>query len=244
MSNKEIINEDLNEEVLDGTDSGDIWKDAFDAARILENKKRDKDDEEIQPSAEELSDEEVNDIEENRENESVAGKQEYRQEKSGVSSGEESLLKEIETLKLKIEDKEIQLKRLAADFDNYRRRQDIEKEDLLKYGSEKTILELLPVLDNFERAIESSKNTTDVGSIISGIEMIQKQFTESLKRQGVEIIEAIDKPFDPNFHEAVQQMVNNDKPDQTVIHEIRKGYSLNGRIIRPSMVVVSTISDD
>lgn len=149
---------------------------------------------------------------------------------------------ELEALKATFEVKETQFKRLASDFENFRRRQTQEREDLLKYGSEKIMLDLLPILDNFERALASSKTTPDLNSVISGLEIIQKQFLAVINRNGVESIEAMDKPFDPNFHEAVQTMPNNEKPDQTVIQELQKGYTLSGRVIRPSMVVISTES--
>ncbi|MFN8671097.1 MAG: nucleotide exchange factor GrpE [Candidatus Sericytochromatia bacterium] len=159
-----------------------------------------------------------------------------------ANSNNNALKQELDKLKADFETKENQFKRLASDFENFRRRQTQEKEDLLKYGSEKIMLDLLPVLDNFERALSSSKNATDITSVISGIEMIQKQFWSVINTNGVDLIEAIDKPFDPNFHNAVQQLPNEEKPDQTVLQELQKGYTLNGRVIRPSMVVVSTVS--
>ena len=148
----------------------------------------------------------------------------------------------VDSLRTQLDAKENQLKRLAADFENFRRRQVQEREDLFKYGQKDLILSLLPVVDNFERAITASKDAKDVTSVIEGIEKIQKQLIDAMQKNGVELIEALDKPFDPNFHEAVQQMVNDEKPDQTVINELQKGYTLSGRVIRPSMVVVSTVS--
>jgi len=228
--------EQINSETEEFETDPDVWKDAFDAAELFEekNKKEESESDESENSIDEPEYEEV----------------EYEESEPEVETPknnpvfDKSLLKENEHLKEKLENKEIQFKRLAADFDNYRRRQDIEKEDLLKYGNEKIILEVVSVIDNFERAIESAKNASDISAVVSGIEMIHKQLSESLKRQGLAVIESLDQPFDPNFHEAVQQMVNNDKPDQTVLYEVGKGYTLNGRVIRPSMVVVSTVSEE
>lgn len=168
-------------------------------------------------------------------------KSEVKQEAPKVESFGDAQ-KTMISLKEELTVKDNQMKRLAADFDNFRRRQTQEKEDLLKYGHKDFVLSLLSVVDNFERAMASSKDAQDISSVISGIELIQKQLFDTLNKNGVEYIEALDNQFDPNFHEAVQQLVDDNKPDQTVIHELQKGYALNGRVIRPSMVVVSTVS--
>lgn len=169
-------------------------------------------------------------------------KEDVRVEDKKTSSEVKDLEFQLEKLRADFDVKENQFKRLASDFENFRRRQAQEKEDLLKFGMEKLITDLLPVVDNFERALASAKNAPDVSTVISGIEMIQKQLLVIMEKNGVEGIESLDKPFDPKFHEAVQQMVNAEKPDQTVLHELQKGYLLSGRVIRPSMVVVSTLS--
>ncbi len=145
-------------------------------------------------------------------------------------------------LKNELESKDAQLKRMMADFDNFRRRQAIEREEILKMASKDLIQDLLPTLDNFDRAISSFKDAKDIDSVISGIELVQKQLVEIMKRNGLEIIQALDNAFDPNFHEAVQKIVDETKPDETVISELQKGYTLNGKVLRPSMVVVSAIS--
>lgn len=173
---------------------------------------------------------------ESKQKEEVKAKVEPKEESIGETSSF------VDSLRTQLDAKENQLKRLAADFENFRRRQVQEREDLFKYGQKDLILSLLPVVDNFERAITASKDAKDVTSVIEGIEKIQKQLFDAMQKNGVELIEALDKPFDPNFHEAVQQMVNDEKPDQTVINELQKGYTLSGRVIRPSMVVVSTVS--
>ncbi|MFN8576692.1 MAG: nucleotide exchange factor GrpE [Candidatus Sericytochromatia bacterium] len=148
----------------------------------------------------------------------------------------------VNDLKAALDSKDTQLKRMVADFENFRRRQATEKEEFLKMACKDILQDLLPILDNFERAISSSKDAKDVASVVSGIELIQKQLIEAVRKNGLELIEALDNPFDPNFHEAVQQLVNDEKPDQTVINELQKGYTLNGKVLRPSMVVVSTVS--
>ncbi len=192
--------------------SNDLMQDALDAAEVIESTKKEK------PKSDET--------------------QEYNKPKEFNPESD----KVISALKSELETKSNQLKRLAADFENFRRRQVQEREDLLKYAGEKTILDILPILDNFERAISSSKTAQDIASVISGVELIQKQLYEAIGKNGVEPIKALDSIFDPNYHEAVQQFVDDNKPDQTVIHELQKGYTLNGKVIRPSMVVVSTTS--
>jgi molecular chaperone GrpE len=209
----------LTEEYLEAefnASSNDLMQDALDAAEVIEGTKKEK------PKPQE----------DEKEHSKPAGPKEYNPETDKV----------IAALKSELESKNNQLKRLAADFENFRRRQVQEREDLLKYSGEKIILDILPILDNFERAISSSKNAQDITSLISGVELIQKQLYEAIGKNGVEPIVAVDNIFDPNYHEAVQQFVDDSKPDQTVIHELQKGYTLSGKVIRPSMVVVSTTS--
>lgn len=194
----------------------DIWKDAFEAAEEIESSKTKKED----------------DSEENS--------SKYNE----LLAKHDELEKKYQLAQQDFENKDSQLKRLAADFDNFRRRQNLEKEDLAKYAYEKLFGDLLPVLDNFERALISSKDAKDLASIVSGIEMIQKQLLDVMSRHGLEIINALGNIFDPNFHEAVQQIVDDEKESETVINELQRGYILNGRIIRPSMVVVSKKSDE
>lgn len=166
-----------------------------------------------------------------------------KQDNKSKTEAKESISESIvNDLKAALDSKDIQLKRMVADFENFRRRQATEKEEFLKMACKDILQDLLPILDNFERAISSSKDAKDVASVVSGVELIQKQLIEAVKKNGLEIIQALDNPFDPNFHEAVQQIVNDEKPDQTVINELQKGYTLNGKVLRPSMVVVSTVS--
>lgn len=205
----------------------DIWKDAFEAAEEIEASKFKKEDKE-----EKLQE----DIDTKQEKENNSNNNE-------LLAKYDELEKKYQILKQDFDNKDSQLKRLAADFDNFRRRQNQEKEDLAKYAYEKLFVDILPVLDNFERALNLSKDAKDISSIISGIEMIQKQLLDIMSRNGLEIIKALGNPFDPNFHEAVQQIVDDEKESETVINELQKGYLLNGRVIRPSMVVVSKKSN-
>ena len=131
---------------------------------------------------------------------------------------------------------------IAAEMDNYRKRMDREKENLVKYGNERVLRDLLEVVDNFERTIGMLKGDQDqkVKNLVIGLDMIQKQFLDTMGKHGLTPIQAIGKEFDPNFHEAMaQEYAEGIKPNE-VIKEFQKGYTLNGRVIRASKVVVSS----
>jgi len=134
---------------------------------------------------------------------------------------------------------ESQFKRLAADFENFRRRAVSEREDLIKFAGSRVLENLLPVVDNFERALGAMAKATEVSQVQSGIEMIYRQMQDFLTKSGVAPMEAQGKPFDPNFHEAIAQTENPDLPDETVMAEVQKGYLYNGKVLRHAMVQVS-----
>lgn len=127
-------------------------------------------------------------------------------------------------------------KRLQADFDNFRRRTRQEKEELSAVVAERIVGELLPVLDNFERATASK--ATDVDTLATGVQMIFKQLHNALTQLGVEPVNAVGTIFDPTLHEAVMRVPDDTQPDGMVVEELQKGYKVNGRLVRPSMVKV------
>ena len=127
--------------------------------------------------------------------------------------------------------------RLQADYDNLRRRSRLEREELLKYGSEQLIKAILPVLDNFERALASAGDGGE--KFVSGVEMIHRQLKDVLNNEGVSPIPAVEEPFDPNLHDAVMQVEYSGKEENTIVEELRKGYFFKGKVIRPSMVKVA-----
>lgn len=129
--------------------------------------------------------------------------------------------------------------RLAADFDNYRKRQEQERECLLKYGAEDTIKKLLVVIDTIERAEKSFKEIDDPEKLKESFLAVHKQFMDVLEKLGVEKIETVGKEFDPNIHEAVMQTSTNEHPDHTIIAELQSGYKLCDKIIRPALVNVA-----
>jgi molecular chaperone GrpE len=131
---------------------------------------------------------------------------------------------------------------IAAEMDNYRKRMDREKEGLIKFGNERVLSDLIEVVDNFERTIEMLKFDQDekIKNIVTGLDMVRKQFLDTLGKHGMSAIEAIGKEFDPNFHEAMAQEYSEGKKPNEVVKEFQKGYSLNGRVIRASKVVVAS----
>ncbi len=142
-----------------------------------------------------------------------------------------------------VEDEAAQLRdkllRLTAEFDNYRKRSIREKEEYRKFAVENLILELLEVYDNFERALESAKNSDNIESIITGVDMVFKQFTSILEKEGLEKIECSGAEFDPHLHEAMLHIEHPEHDDNTVIDVCKSGYYLNSKVIRPAMVTVS-----
>ena len=136
----------------------------------------------------------------------------------------------------KISEQEDRIKRLQADFDNFRRRTRQEKEELSAVVAQGILKDMLPLLDNFERALAAEK--TDGEAFQQGVEMIYKQLHEVLLKNGLEVIDTKDKKFDPNFHQAVMRVQNDDLADDMIAAEMQKGYTVKGHVIRPSMVQV------
>jgi molecular chaperone GrpE len=130
--------------------------------------------------------------------------------------------------------------RTLADFDNYRRRTKQEMEDAGRYANQKLVTDLLPVLDNFERALQHTEENGGGEAVREGVLLIHKQLFDTLARHGVEPIEAVGKPFDPQYHEAIMRVepAPGEEPG-TVTEELRKGYTLHGRVLRASLVKVA-----
>jgi molecular chaperone GrpE len=131
------------------------------------------------------------------------------------------------------------LLRVAAEFDNYKKRASRERDEYVKYANEELIKELLPVIDSCERAIKAAKTSDKIEVIAEGIELTFKQLYSVLEKRGLAYIEAADKPFDPNYHEAVMTVSGSDHRENIVVEELQRGYTLNDRVIRPSMVKVA-----
>lgn len=131
------------------------------------------------------------------------------------------------------------LLRSAADLDNYKKRAERERSDILKYAHEEIMSDLLVVLDNFERALQAAETGADPTQLAEGVKLIRKQLLTVLQKYGLKPIEALGKPFNPEFHEAVAQVESDEHPEGTVLAEQLKGYTLNGRLLRPAVVATS-----
>jgi molecular chaperone GrpE len=151
------------------------------------------------------------------------------------------LTQQIESLKAQVEERTGQYMRIAADFDNFRKRTQKEKEDLEQQVKCSTIVELLPVVDNFERARSQIKPQTDQEmNIHKSYQSVYKQLVDCLKRVGVAPMRSEGKEFDPNLHEAVMREATDEHPEGTVIEELVRGYLLGERVLRHAMVKVAT----
>ncbi|MHC1567584.1 MAG: nucleotide exchange factor GrpE [Candidatus Syntropharchaeia archaeon] len=130
------------------------------------------------------------------------------------------------------------LQYLQADFENYKKRMEKEKKEIVESATENLIIKLLDIMDNFQRAIDSAKNTKDWDALMKGIEMVFAQFRNVLEKEGVREIEAVGCEFDPYKHEAVGYVSSEDEEEGTIVEELRKGYMLHSKVIRPSLVKV------
>lgn len=151
---------------------------------------------------------------------------------------------QVESLKAQLEERNTQYMRIAADFENFRKRNQKEKEDLEQQVKRATITELLPVVDNFERARAHIKPETDAEmNIHKSYQSVYKQLVDCLKRLGVSPMRPEGKEFDPNLHEAVMRQPTNEHPEGTVLEELVRGYFLGDRVLRHAMVKVAVAAD-
>jgi len=139
----------------------------------------------------------------------------------------------------KLKDEHEKMLRAAADLENFKKRAQKEKEEMQKFGIEKLLKDFLPVVDNFDRALDSAKSAADYDSLKKGVEMIRKLFEDTLGKHGVKSFSTKGQPFDPNKHEAMSAVETAEMPANHVHAEILRGFTLNERLVRPALVVVS-----
>jgi len=197
---------------------------------------------------------------EKKRNQNQTGSRETKQENLIENIGEELHLhleeerkereKEIEELKKKVEEKEKEVKehhdrllRVAADFDNYKKRAAREKEEWVKFANEDLIKSILPFVDNLERALNHSEKTEDIQSLIEGIKLTIQQLLKILNKFGVSPIESLGKPFDPTMREAMLVVETDQHEPNQVVEEFQKGYLLNDRLLRAATVSVSKLPE-
>ena len=142
-------------------------------------------------------------------------------------------------LEAKLADEEARYVRLRADYDNLARRNRLDLEAAAKYRAQNLLTELLPVLDNLDRALQVETTTEEAASLYKGVEMVYNQLLVATQKEGLEVIAAEGESFDPNFHQAVMQEQDSEKEAGTVLRELQKGYKLKDRVLRPSMVSVN-----
>ena len=131
------------------------------------------------------------------------------------------------------------LRRLAADFDNYRKRVARDQAAQASRATESFVSELLPVLDNLERALDAAHEAGEEGVLEKGVALVRSQLLDALKKHGVKPIEALGKPFDPNFHQALTQVPAPGKPPSTVVQVAEPGYAMHDRVLRAAKVIIS-----
>ncbi|WP_368504856.1 nucleotide exchange factor GrpE [Alkalihalophilus sp. As8PL] len=161
-------------------------------------------------------------------------------ENDQASASEETVVEEnANPLEAQVAELNNRVLRLQADYDNFRRRSREEKEAAAKYRSQSLVEGLLPVVDSFERALLIKPEAEETQSLLSGIEMVYRQLQETLKNEGVEVIETVGQSFDPHLHQAVMQVTEEGFESNQIVEELQKGYKLKDRVLRPSMVKVN-----
>ena len=149
----------------------------------------------------------------------------------------EVLEKDLQETKNDLDEQKDKFIRLQAETDNFRKRLSREKEEFSQYANERLFKELIPIFDNFERALEDPSN--EIKSLKEGLDMILKQFSTFLEKEKVEPIKAIGEKFNPEFHEALTSEESNDHEEDTIISQFVKGYKINNRVLRPSQVIIA-----
>ncbi|PGT82910.1 MULTISPECIES: nucleotide exchange factor GrpE [Bacillaceae] len=145
----------------------------------------------------------------------------------------------IAALQAQLDETENKMLRAQADFDNFRRRARLDQEAAQKYRAQSLVSEILPALDNFERALQIEASNDQTKSLLQGMNMVYNQLVQALQNEGVETIKSVGEQFDPHLHQAVMQVEDENYDSNSVIEELQKGYKLKDRVIRPAMVKVN-----
>lgn len=174
------------------------------------------------------------------------GKEKSKEEKrQGPKKNElEELRAQIEELQKEKEEIFSKLQRVSADYANFQKRAPKQIADTISYEKENIIKSLLPALDNFEHTLQNAHVAEESGVLLKGVQIIYDQMLGILKSHGVEQIEALSEMFDPALHEAMTRRAEADREDNVVLEEFQKGYKLNGRVIRPSKVIVNKLPSE
>ena len=152
---------------------------------------------------------------------------------------EEDMVTALEEARVRLQEGEDKLLRLAADFDNTKKRLEREREISLKYAEENILKELLPGIDNIERAMDQGRETNSIESLLEGVELTRNGLMATLEKFGVKAIDSVGQPFDPNIHEALAMEETDTMEPNMVLREFQKGYLYKDRLLRPAKVIVS-----
>jgi len=156
-----------------------------------------------------------------------------------LTTVETAYLREVEASASQAAENYDRLLRKAAEFDNFRKRANREKEEAARFGGSSLAERLLPVLDSFELGLAASDGAKDAAAIADGMRMTFNQLMSALREEGLEVVDATNAPFDPHLHEAVSTIESADAPEGHVIQQVRKGYKFKDRLIRPASVIVA-----
>jgi molecular chaperone GrpE len=151
---------------------------------------------------------------------------------------------EMEDLRRQVAEKQDRLLRALAEVDNVKRRTQREREDYVRYANEGLVRDLLPILDNFDRALDAARASQEAAKVVEGVALIQRELLKVLERVGVTRYSAVGERFDPNRHDAAGRVVSTNQAPDTVVAELTAGYTLNGRVLRPAQVVVAAAPDE
>jgi len=151
---------------------------------------------------------------------------------------------EIEDLRRQLQDRQDKLLRALAETDNVRRRAQRDREEHLKYANESLIRDVIPVLDNLDRALAAARGAAGAATVVDGVELIQRELQRVLEKNGLTRFSAVGQAFDPTRHEAIARVVSTEQPPNTVVSEIAPGYMLHGRLLRAAMVAVAAAPDE
>ena len=165
------------------------------------------------------------------------------EEEPGHDEAEE-LRRQLENLQKEKDEIFGKLQRIGADYENFQKRVPKQIADSISYEKEQIIKSFLPIMDNFEHTLQNANSSENTDVLVKGVQIIYDQMLNVLRGYGVEQIMALGENFDPAFHQAVMQREEPDKPEGTVLEEFQKGYTLNGRVIRPSKVIVNKSSEE
>ncbi len=156
-----------------------------------------------------------------------------------MDSNIQALQQEIEELRKDAEETQNSYLRVLADFDNYRKRQREETARLADLAKEQLLLKLLPIVDNFDRSVQAAEAEHSYDSLVEGVCLTLKQMQELLAKEGVEPIESVGQEFNPELHEAMMRVETDEFPENTIVDELEKGYTINGKVLRPARVRVA-----